>query len=89
MLREILIGSSNTDAHLALAVNDHHLGNLDSQCDWGFAKDYVEGMWLMLQAENYGFAIGQPHTIQQFLGFSFRDRSRRSYQKQFGETVKQ
>ena len=51
-----------------------YLGNLDSQRDWGFAKDYVEGMWLMLQAdqaEDFVFATGQPHTIRQFLDFSF------------------
>ena len=51
-----------------------YLGNLDSQRDWGFAKDYVEGMWLMLQtdqAEDFVFATGQPHSIRQFLDFSF------------------
>ena len=51
-----------------------YLGNLDSQRDWGFAKDYVEGMWLMLQndrAEDFVFATGKPHSIRQFLDFSF------------------
>ena len=51
-----------------------YLGNLDSQRDWGFAKDYVEGMWLMLQAdqaEDFVFATGQPHSIRQFLDYSF------------------
>ena len=51
-----------------------YLGNLDSQRDWGFAKDYVEGMWLMLQnnqAEDFVFATGEPHSIRQFLDFTF------------------
>ena len=51
-----------------------YLGNLDSQRDWGYAKDYVEGMWLMLQAEqpeDLVFATGQPHSIRQFLDYSF------------------
>ena len=51
-----------------------YLGNLDSQRDWGFAKDYVEGMWLMLQydqAEDFVFATGKPHSIRQFLDFTF------------------
>ena len=52
-----------------------YLGNLDSQRDWGFAKDYVEGMWLMLQydqAEDFVFATRKPHSIRQFLDFTFR-----------------
>ena len=54
--------------------NKLYLGNLDSQRDWGYAKDYVEGMWLMLQAdqpEDFVFATGKPHSIRQFLDYSF------------------
>ena len=62
-------------ARIKLGLQDKiFLGNLDSQRDWGYAKDYVEGMWLMLQAdqpEDYVFATGQPHSIRQFLGYSF------------------
>jgi GDPmannose 4,6-dehydratase len=46
------------------------LGNLDSRRDWGYAKDYVEAMWLMLQQEqptDYVIATGQTHSIKQFL----------------------
>jgi GDPmannose 4,6-dehydratase len=46
------------------------LGNLDAQRDWGFAGDYVEGMWRMLQAEqpdDYVLATGQTHTIRSFI----------------------
>ncbi len=46
------------------------LGNLDSQRDWGFAGDYVEAMWLMLQQsqpDDYVVATGETHTIREFL----------------------
>ena len=51
-----------------------YLGNLDAKRDWGFAKDYVEGMWLMLQQEkpdDYVLATGETQTIRQFLDYSF------------------
>ncbi len=50
------------------------LGNLDAQRDWGFAGDYVEAMWLMLQQEHgddYVIATGQTHAIRDFLGAAF------------------
>ena len=50
------------------------LGNLDSRRDWGFAGDYVEAMWLMLQQEkpeDYVIATGQTHTIRDFLDAAF------------------
>ena len=46
------------------------LGNLEAQRDWGFAGDYVEAMWLMLQQENpddYVIATGETHTVEEFL----------------------
>lgn len=51
-----------------------YLGNLDAQRDWGYAKDYVEAMWMMLQAEtaeDYVIATGKTHTIREFLDESF------------------
>ncbi len=51
-----------------------YLGNLDARRDWGFAGDYVEGMWLMLQhhqPDDFVLATGETHTIRQFLDFSF------------------
>ncbi len=45
------------------------LGNLDSERDWGFAKDYVEMMWMMLQqekADDYVVATGEKHTVREF-----------------------
>lgn len=46
------------------------LGNLDAKRDWGHAKDYVEGMWLMLQQDkpdDYVLATGETHTVREFL----------------------
>ena len=46
------------------------LGNLDAQRDWGFAGDYVEGMWRMLQADvadDYVLATGETHTVRRFV----------------------
>jgi GDPmannose 4,6-dehydratase len=50
------------------------LGNLDAKRDWGYAKDYVYGMWLMLQHEvpdDFVLATGETHTIRQFLDYAF------------------
>jgi len=46
------------------------LGNLDAKRDWGYAKDYVEAMWLMLQkpkADDYVIATGETHSVREFL----------------------
>ncbi|MEM7313728.1 MAG: GDP-mannose 4,6-dehydratase, partial [Planctomycetota bacterium] len=46
-----------------------HLGNMDAKRDWGFAKDYVEAMWLMLQQdepEDFVIATGETHTVREF-----------------------
>lgn len=50
------------------------LGNLNSRRDWGYAKDYVECMWLMLQAgkpEDYVIATGVQHTVREFASLAF------------------
>jgi len=50
------------------------LGNLDSKRDWGFAGDYVEGMWRMLQADSpddYVLATGETHTVREFCEIAF------------------
>src|SRR5436309_6385553 len=47
-----------------------YLGNLDAKRDWGFAGDYVEAMWLMLQQErpdDYVVATGETHSVREFL----------------------
>jgi GDPmannose 4,6-dehydratase len=52
------------------------LGNLDAQRDWGHAKNYVEGMWLMLQADkpdDYLLATGETHTVREFAEISAKN----------------
>jgi GDPmannose 4,6-dehydratase len=51
------------------------LGNLDAKRDWGHARDYVEGMWLMLQQgepDDYVLATGESHTVREFVEGAFR-----------------
>ena len=51
-----------------------YLGNLDAKRDWGYAGDYVEAMWLMLQQEkpdDYVIATGETHTVREFLQVVF------------------
>src|SRR4051794_29737532 len=50
------------------------LGNLDAEGDWGYAKDYVEAMWLMLQqdkADDYVIATGETHTVSECVEIAF------------------
>lgn len=52
-----------------------HLGNLEAQRDWGYAPDYVRGMWMMLQqeeAEDYVLATGRTHTVRRFAELAFQ-----------------
>ena len=51
-----------------------YLGNLDAKRDWGYAKDYVEGMWMMLQhnePDDFVLSTGETHSIKEFLGYAF------------------
>ena len=53
-----------------------YLGNLDAQRDWGHAKDYIEGMWLMLQqdkADDFVLATGVTNTVRHFVELSFAE----------------
>ncbi|MEI2619735.1 MAG: GDP-mannose 4,6-dehydratase [Candidatus Nanopelagicales bacterium] len=62
-------------ARIAAGLQDHlFLGNLDARRDWGYAKEYVEAMWLMLQAEepdDFVVATGTAYSVRDFLGFAF------------------
>jgi len=52
------------------------LGNLDAKRDWGFAGDYVEAMWLILQqkkADDYVIATGETHTVREFCELAFKN----------------
>ncbi|MCA9770540.1 GDP-mannose 4,6-dehydratase [Candidatus Dependentiae bacterium] len=53
-----------------------YLGNLDAQRDWGYAKDFVYAMWLMLQQEqpeDFVIATGQMHSVREFVELSFKE----------------
>src|SRR5262245_4368678 len=78
--RKITLGA----AAIKLGLKDSlALGNLESRRDWGFARDYVEAMWLMLQQDqpdDYVVATGQTHSVREFcelafahLGLDYRD----------------
>ena len=60
---------------IKLGLEDHiSLGNLEAKRDWGYAPDYVEAMWLMLQQENpddYVIATGNTYSIKEFLDIAF------------------
>jgi len=62
---------ANSIARVKLGKQEYiELGNLDSKRDWGFAKDYVEAMWLMLQQDepdDFVIATGETHSVREFL----------------------
>ncbi len=75
---------SDGAARIRLGLTDQlKLGNLDAKRDWGFAGDYVEAMWMMLQQpepDDYVIATGQTHSVREFceiafghLGLDYRD----------------
>jgi GDPmannose 4,6-dehydratase len=74
-------------ARIKLGVqHELYLGNLDAKRDWGFAGDYVQAMWQMLQADepdDYVVATGQTHTVREFLerAFEYLDLDWRRYVK--------
>ena len=63
-------------AHILAGLQDKiYLGNLDAKRDWGYAKEYVEAMWLMLQqekADDYVIATNETHSIREFLDVAFQ-----------------
>ncbi len=66
---------SNAVARIKLGLADHgDLGNLDSQRDWGYAPDYVRGMWMMLQQDepdDYVIATGETHSGRELCQIAF------------------
>ena len=63
-------------AHIKAGLQDKlFLGNLDAKRDWGYAKEYVEAMWQMLQqdkADDYVIATNETHSVREFLEAAFR-----------------
>jgi GDPmannose 4,6-dehydratase len=72
-------------AKIKLGLTDKlHLGNLDAKRDWGFAGDYVEAMYLMLQQskpDDYVVATGENHTVKEFVELSFKSAGISDWQK--------
>lgn len=72
-------------ARIKLGLDEElRLGNLDARRDWGFAGDYVEAMWLMLQQDHpddYVIATGETHSVREFceLAFGYVDLDYRDY----------
>ena len=66
---------TQTVAKIKLGVADKlKMGNIDAQRDWGFAGDYIQAMWLMLQqphADDYVIATGETHSVQELLEVAF------------------
>ncbi len=63
------------------------LGNLDAKRDWGYAKEYVEAMWLMLQQpepDDYVIATGETHTVEEFVEEAFRAAGIQDWKKYIG-----
>jgi GDPmannose 4,6-dehydratase len=62
-------------AHIAAGLQEKlYLGNLDAKRDWGYAREYVEAMWLMVQQDqpdDYVIATGETHSIREFLDAAF------------------
>jgi GDPmannose 4,6-dehydratase len=76
---ETFVTRKITRAAAAIALGQQDklwLGNLDAQRDWGHARDFVEGMWRMLQqdvADDYVLATGVTHTVRHFADLAFRE----------------
>ncbi len=68
---------SQAVARIKLGKQDKlELGNMDAKRDWGYAGDYVKGMWLMLQQDkpqDYVLATGESHSIREFCELAFRE----------------
>jgi GDPmannose 4,6-dehydratase len=66
---------SRAVSHIKAGLQDKlYLGNLDAKRDWGYAKEYVEAMWLMLQQgepDDYVIATGEAHSVREFVEESF------------------
>lgn len=66
---------TNTATRIKLGLDKKlSLGNLDAKRDWGFAGDYIEAMWLMLQQDepdDYVISTGETHSVKEFVEFAF------------------
>ncbi len=83
---------SNAVARIKLGKQDSiELGNLDAKRDWGYAKDYVKAMYLMLQqdqADDYVIATGETHSVQEFLELACQAAGLDNWQKYYQHNPK-
>lgn len=83
---------SNAVARIKLGKQKFvELGNLDAKRDWGYAKDYVEAMWLMLQqdkADDYVVATGETHSVREFLEIACKVAGLGNYEDYFKHNKK-
>jgi GDPmannose 4,6-dehydratase len=74
---EIFVSRKITRAVAAISAGQQrtlHLGNLNAKRDWGYARDYVEGIWAILQqdiADDYVLATGEAHSVREFVEAAF------------------
>ncbi|NBO99438.1 MAG: GDP-mannose 4,6-dehydratase [Proteobacteria bacterium] len=82
-------GSPSGLKKLAAQFKPLQLGNLDSKRDWGYARDYVEGIWLMMNhqdPDNYVLATGETHSVREFAELAFAEIGVRVEWKGRGES---
>ncbi len=83
---------SNSVARIKLGKQDFiELGNLESKRDWGYAKDYVEAMWLMLQqdqADDYVISTGETHSVKEFLEIACQEAGLGDWQQYYKHNPK-
>ncbi len=83
---------SNAVARIKLGKQEFiELGNLDSKRDWGYAKDYVEAMWAMLQqeqADDYVISTGETHSVREFLEIACKAAGLGDYEKYYKHNKK-
>ena len=83
---------SHAVARIHLGLQDYvELGNLEPKRDWGYAGDYVEGMWRMLQQDapdDYVLATGETHSIQEFLERAFSEVGIKDWRKHVKQNPK-
>ncbi len=79
--RKITLGVAKIKAGLEKKM---HLGNLDAKRDWGYAPEYVEAAWLMMQhdkPEDFVIGTGEVHTVREFVESSFKEAGLGDYKK--------
>ena len=88
MTRKITLSAARIKQGLVEKIK---LGNLDAKRDWGYAPEYIQGMWSMLQRDfpdDYVLATGKAHTVRDFADLAFRELGMDLEWKDEGENEK-